>query len=319
MKESRGRVLEIQRMSTEDGPGLRTTVFMKGCSLKCLWCHNPESIKPGIQVEWFATKCIGCNLCIDVCDQDALRREEGAVFIDRNSCADCTRCADICPSGALTKIGSFWDVEMLAQELLKDRTYFDKSGGGITVSGGEPALQSDFVLSLLKRIKEEGIHTALDSCGAADPAAFKSLLPYVDLILFDLKQADSTLHWEHTGQGNSTVIENFSLACNSGTPLWIRTPVIPGCTDSPENIRGIASVIKDHNKQETIHKWELLAFNNLCADKYKRLGLDWSFANKGILEEETMIKLHNLAQENLPGNSGLEILWSGSVANPLQR
>ena len=157
---SEGIVLEIQRMSTEDGPGIRTTVFMKGCSLKCAWCHNPESISFKPRIQWIKTNCIGCGICIDLCRESALSFHNKDIYIDREKCTNCGNCSDECPSGAIEIIGSKWTEDKLVEEILKDRAYFEKSSGGITISGGEPGLQADFVSLLLQRLKSEGVNTA---------------------------------------------------------------------------------------------------------------------------------------------------------------
>ena len=175
-----GLVLEIQRMSTEDGPGLRTTVFFKGCSLTCTWCHNPESISPHPQVHWIDSRCIACKTCLDTCPKGALSLTPEGISIDRSLCDGCGVCVEACPSTALEQLGRQWTIADLVHEVLKDRVYFEKSGGGITVSGGEPTLQTDFVADFLKRIRAQGIHTALDTCGLCNRQSLDKLLPYYD-------------------------------------------------------------------------------------------------------------------------------------------
>ncbi|MBI9102105.1 MAG: glycyl-radical enzyme activating protein [Spirochaetales bacterium] len=306
-------------MSTEDGPGLRTTVFMKGCSLKCCWCHNPESIQPGIQVQWYGVKCIACGLCTEVCENNAINLTPRGVEIDREKCGSCTRCVETCPSGAMTQIGTYREPEELAMELLKDRVYFEKSGGGITISGGEPVLQSDFVLELLKCLKKERIHTALDTCGAAASSSLEKLLPFTDLVLFDLKHADNDQHKLLTGQGNIQILKNIDLACRSDAEIWIRTPIIPGCTNSENNIYKLTLLIADVNKKAKhrgILKWELLTFNNLCADKYKRLGLEWKLEGTKLVDENQIVNLYNIADMTLAKmdpKKRIKVSWSGST------
>ena len=198
-------ILEIQRMSTEDGPGLRTTIFFKGCSLHCSWCHNPESISPRAQVHWIENRCIGCKICLEVCPRAALSFTEAGNEIDRVLCNGCGLCADECPAGALELLGEQWELDDLVAELIKDKAYFDKSGGGVTLSGGEPTLQAPFAGRLLQQLKNLGIHTALDTCGLSPWPAMEALLPTVDLVLYDLKVMDSHLHRAYTGSGNEKI------------------------------------------------------------------------------------------------------------------
>ncbi len=314
-----GRVLEIQRMSTEDGPGIRTTVFLKGCSIKCLWCHNPESITAYFEVLWFQSRCIKCGLCKTACTSNALTEDESGIVINRDVCSSCGVCAETCPSGALEKMGRLWNVEEIVRELLKDRIYFEKSGGGITLSGGEATLQPEFACELLKRLKEEGIHTAVDTCGVTNSASLKLILPFTDILLFDLKTGNCKRHKEYTGTGNEMVIKNLSLAHSLDAKIWIRTPIVPGYTDDPENINEIAELIKtmvSESEKSGIIKWELLAFNNLCADKYNRLGLKWELEKTPIPDEKTMISLYKTGTKILSGSdkcNDIEIIWSGTV------
>lgn len=174
ISEDQGLIFQIQRLSTEDGPGIRTTVFFKQCPLKCVWCHNPESILKKMQLEWFKHKCIGCKTCIETCQQKALSFDKIGLHIDREKCVNCGSCVDECPSTALHMNGELWTLENLFYEIEKDKIYYIKSNGGITVSGGEPAAQPEFLANFLKKCQENGITTALDTCGYASKAVFRN-------------------------------------------------------------------------------------------------------------------------------------------------
>ncbi len=275
-------------MSTEDGPGIRTTVFFKGCSLNCLWCHNPESISPHPQVHWVSNQCIGCKTCLEVCPEGALAFTSAGNRVDRNRCTGCGLCAEECPANALELLGRTWNLDDLFAEVMKDRTYFEKSGGGVTLSGGEPTMQAGFNRELLKRLTESGIHTALDTCGMCSPKALQGLLPYCDLLLFDVKEIDSEKHVKFTGTGNEKILENlihvrdWMQSNDRPKKLWIRTPIIPDATATSENIRGIGKFIAA-NLDGLVDRWELCAFNNLCKDKYLRLNLDWTYRDRDLL------------------------------------
>ncbi|NLX51509.1 MAG: glycyl-radical enzyme activating protein [Deltaproteobacteria bacterium] len=311
-----GTILEIQRMSTEDGPGIRTTVFFKGCSLSCGWCHNPESIEPQPQIQWLKTACIGCRLCLDACPQKALTRAaNGDIVIDRKLCLGCGTCAEVCPSAAMELLGKKWTVSALADELVKDRAFFETSGGGVTLSGGEASLQHDFCLALLRELRARDIATALDTCGQLSAKALTDLLPYVDVLLYDLKEIDPQKHRAFTGRDNEKILANAVLAARFKKErpypktLWLRTPVIPGATDTADNLRGLGDFIRER-LGNAADRWELCAFNNLCRDKYLRLGLDWPYAGKALPEKSQMEELAAVAQSRVPA---LTVAWRGSV------
>ncbi|RLD89381.1 MAG: glycyl-radical enzyme activating protein [Bacteroidetes bacterium] len=309
-------LLEIQRMSTEDGPGIRTTIFLKGCTLHCSWCHNPESISPKPQLQWLQTNCMGCQLCVAACPNNTLSYVDNQIIIDRDICEACGICVEECPTGALEIMGQAISVDEVVQEVLKDKAYFEKSNGGITVSGGEPTMQADFVAEFLKRMKENGIHTALDTCGMIPPFAYEKILPYTDLLLYDLKEIDSVKHRKFTGNPNEKIFNNLLTISEwmkiHGKPgeLWIRTPIIPDATDTEENIAGIGKFIAENNLQP--NRWELCAFNNLCNDKYLRLGTRWIFEKYDLLEEEKLNHLTEVAKKSC-GINDKRVLWTGSA------
>jgi len=280
-----GLVLEIQRMSTEDGPGLRTTVFLKGCPLRCEWCHNPESISPRPQVQWVEAKCIGCGSCAAVCEQEALDWAPGLVQIDRDKCVGAGDCVDVCPATALELWGRRMTANELVHELVKDRAYFEKSGGGVTISGGEATAQPEFCLEVLHGLKAAGVGTAVDTCGLCKTETLDEILPWTDVVLYDLKLMDSAAHRRYCGAGNERILENVrhvaraiaaDAAAGGTKTLWVRTPLIPDATATAENIGAIGRFIADE-LGAAVSRWDLCAFNHLGRDKYVRLGLDWAY------------------------------------------
>jgi pyruvate formate lyase activating enzyme len=228
-------------------------------------------------------------------------------------------CVEACPSTALELLGEAWSLEDLVQEVLKDRVYFEKSNGGVTISGGEPTIQADFAAEFLKQIRAKGIQTALDTCGLCNSKALDTLLPHANLVLFDLKEIDPQKHLTFTGSDNRVILENLIHVAEYidahlyPEGLWIRTPLIPGATDTDTNINGIGAWIKTHLDQK-VKKWELCAFNNLCRDKYARLGLTWQFEDAELLEENHIQHLVSVAK-----NSGVDpdiVDWSGTTRLP---
>jgi pyruvate formate lyase activating enzyme len=217
-----GLILHLQRLSTEDGPGLRTTVFYKGCPLHCLWCHNPESINPGSQVQWISVRCIGCDSCMQVCQHGALTHTETGIIRDRSLCTACGACVEACPAGAMEMLGAPTSVSELVYELNKDRAYFEKSAGGVTLSGGEPTLQPRFTMELVQQLKESGLSVALDTCALCSSATLNDLFPLVDAFLVDLKLINPTEHQHWTGYDMTPVTRNSGSARRS-----FRVPLLP--------------------------------------------------------------------------------------------
>lgn len=303
-------VFEIQKLSTEDGPGIRTTIFFKSCPLECAWCQNPEGIDRQPSIQWYKRKCIGCGTCVLTCPRDALARDDNGVHIDRDKCDACGACADACPGGAMKIFGTAWTLDVLLAEVAKDLAYYEKSGGGVTASGGEPMMQARFLAKFFERCKEQGISTAIETCGLASRSAFETVLPHVDLVMYDIKEIDPVKHEQFTGVGNDLVLANCTWIADelarTGKNLWIRTPVIPGFTATEENIRGIADFIVS-NLNNQVERWDLLAFNNLPADKYKRLDKPWVLNGQVLLKRTDMEWFQSIATSAGVAN----VHWSG--------
>lgn len=309
-------VFEIQRMSTEDGPGIRTTVFVKGCGLACIWCQNPESISLLPQLIWTGVKCIGCKTCVKSCENKAIVLTEKGILIDRQKCNTCGICAEECPSTALELLGKKWKVQELIKEVERDRAFFENSNGGITVSGGEPTVQGKSVASFLRGLKEMGIHTALDTSGMCSKDTLNILLPFVDLMLYDLKEIDPHKHKDFTQQSNEIIFQNilyindYIRAHKIPFEIWIRTPIIPDATATTENIKGLGKFIAE-NLSDVLNRWELCSFNNLCKDKYEKMEINWFFKNYSLLSKDFMESITEVAK-----NSGVSpdiIRWTGAT------
>ncbi|MDD4316370.1 MAG: glycyl-radical enzyme activating protein [Clostridia bacterium] len=300
-------ILDLQKMSTEDGPGIRTTVFFKGCNLKCAWCHNPESIAFYRHIYWLEERCMGCQSCVSICPKKAITSENGIISIDARLCDFCMKCVEECPMNAIEVKGMETSVEELVKELMKDKAFYDASGGGVTLSGGEAVLNWEYLLPLLQQLKQRGVHTAVDTAGCYPFPILQKLLPYTDLILYDLKHIDNVLHNEFTGVENTLIFQNAARLGKLKSPkVWIRTPIIPGATDTKENIIGIAKFIKEN--MPDIERWELISFNNLAGQKYKLLGKEWQYKDVELLTRTKMESLCALAKKQVK-----KAMWSGAT------
>jgi len=265
-------ILEIKGNSLDDGPGIRTVVFFKGCPLDCSWCHNPESKKAASELSYDADACVDCGRCIAVCERRALDRSAPG-YVDRGVCDVCGACADECPSGALEVVGRRMSVSDVVREVRKDLPFFENSGGGVTLSGGEPALFMEYCSSLLSRLKEEGVHTIVETSGFFDRSRFERLvLPHVDALYFDLKIFDEEQHRAECGVSNTTILTNFKalvkICAASGKELLGRVPLIPGITATDENLERLADFLRESGAG----KVALLQYNPLWLDKTRKLG-----------------------------------------------
>jgi len=319
------QVIEISRGTTHDGPGLRTTVFLKGCPLSCLWCQNPEGIPSAQGVWWEARKCIGCLSCVEACPNDALEMTEDGMVRDLGACTVCGACVEACPAEAMTYTGQEWTLDELLHEVLKDKDYYQAFGGGVTVSGGEPLSQYPFVAALFERLQAEGVHTALDTCGLAPAAALDAVLPHADAVLFDIKLIDPDLHELFTGHTNAAILRNLETIAerirevnrvrdeDHQTRLWIRTPLIPEATATQANIGAVGRYI-EANLAEVVERWELCAFNNACNQKYEQLGLTWTYADAPLMDQDAIDAVRDVAlASGVPVDT---LVISGLIAKP---
>jgi len=294
MNDSVATIFSIQRFSTEDGPGIRTTVFFKGCPLTCPWCHNPEGMSAKTQVYHVPKLCISCGDCIASCPKHAIDSTDG-ISLHRDICDGCGTCVKVCPASAWELVGKAYTLRSLVSEVLKDRTFYETSGGGVTISGGEPMQQSGFATELLDMLQKEGIHTALDTSGASGKEAYKKIILHCDLVLFDLKTADRNLHRNVIGIPFEHVEESLQMVVDSGVPFWIRTPLIPGYTADEETVLNLAKFIEQ--RSPAFERWDLLAFSNLCTNKYERLGMPFALLGQPLLSQGALEGLASPARK----------------------
>lgn len=262
--------------------------------MHCLWCHNPESIKTVPELIWYEQRCIGAGHCIKACPKGALAATKKGIVINRNLCDGCGKCTELCPASALEIYGKRYTVTEAVAKALRDKVFYQKSGGGVTISGGEPSVQVSFAVAVMQAIKREGVHLALDTCAGTGWTTLKPLVELADLVLLDLKIMDSNTHRKTTGVPLKTVLTNAEKIAKIQKPVWIRTPVIPGYTDSEDNIIAIARYIKQN--LPSVERYDLLAFNKFCLPKYQRLGLRWGLEKTEPLTEENMQRLADAAK-----------------------
>lgn len=275
------KIFEIKRFAVHDGDGIRTTVFLKGCPLKCVWCHNPEGIFLKPMLAYYAHKCIGCGECANVCLQNAhIMGEDGHIF-KRESCIGCGACEDACLGEALTLYGKETTVEELLPKLLEDKEFYENSGGGVTLSGGECLLQADFCAALLKALKEAGVRTAVDTCGFVSRKAFEKVIPYTDVFLYDIKAIDPAVHKRCTGVENGLILDNLRYLDSLGKRVEIRIPYVPGYNDG--EMGKIADFVKSLSCVTGVR---VLKYHNYARSKYEALDMENTLPDVLPTEEE---------------------------------
>lgn len=266
-----GIIFDIKRFSIHDGPGIRTTVFLKGCPLGCWWCHNPEGQAPQRELILRPNRCIACGACVEACDRGAITAEQGTIRTNREQCAACGACVEVCYAEARELVGREMTVTDVMAEIGRDVTFYDESGGGVTFSGGEPLAQPAFLHDVLQACKGRGVHTALDTCGYAAWEVLDRVRGYVDLFLYDLKLIDDARHRETTGASNRRILRNLWRLSRQDHRILLRVPLIPGINDDEESIRALGTFAANLPSLEGV---DLLPYHSIGRDKYRRLGKD---------------------------------------------
>ncbi len=297
-----GVLFDIKRFAVHDGPGIRTTLFLKGCPLKCIWCHNPEGILPKPQMAYYAHKCIQCGECVGICPTNAQSMQVGGHAYNRDQCIACGICEGVCLGEAMKLYGRRVTVEEAISIALEDRMFYG-DGGGVTVSGGEPLIQYEFVRALLQRLKPEGIHTAVDTCGMVGWPAFEAVCEYTDLFLYDIKHIDAARHQALTGRGNQTILDNLKRLSDGGHKIEIRMPLVPGSNDDDDTLRGIGNFLGSLS----ITRMRVLPYHSMARSKYASLGMDDTMPNVKSPDDQSIQHAVDILKSfGVPAISGRE-------------
>jgi pyruvate formate lyase activating enzyme len=295
-----GIVFDIRRFSIHDGPGIRTTVFLKGCPLECAWCHNPESQAADPELIMRPNRCLRCGACVEACPEDAIRLGADGPITDLARCERCGLCTDACFSGARELAGRELTAAQVMAEIERDRPFYDESGGGATFSGGEPLLQPEFLLELLQTCRAGGIATALDTCGYAPYAVLDRIRPYVDLFLYDIKTLDDRKHRALTGVSNELIVRNLQALGKRGARIIVRVPVIPGINDGARELRAVGALVAT---LPSVVRVELLPYHRIGVEKYGRIAREYSLPELRPPSQEQMAVLAQILQQD----SGLQV------------
>ncbi len=297
-----GVIFDIQRFSLHDGPGIRTLVFMKGCPLRCMWCSNPESQSPDPEVLFYEEKCIGCGACRDTCPVCGSLREDWPV--PRNECTGCGDCVEVCYPGARELVGKSMTVEEVLDVVLRDRVFYEQSGGGVTAGGGEPLLQYEFTAGLFAACREQGLHTAIETCGFVPKNVLETVLRHTDLLLFDLKHMDTGVHKRYTGMGNERILENARFASKAAKEMVIRLPLIPDVNSDETNIKDLAGFVTE--ELEGVRRVDILPYHTIGVSKITRLGREYPLHDLEPLTQERIDRAVRILEA-----AGLEVTVGG--------
>jgi len=298
----KGILFNIQRFSVHDGPGIRTTVFLKGCPLSCPWCHNPEGLSRELELLIVRDRCVGCARCVEVCSVSAATLDDRGPATDRLACLRCGRCVDVCVAGARRMVGETIEVDELIAKTERDRAFYEESGGGVTFSGGEPFDQCQFLLNCLRECRERGLHTAVDTSGHAPRGAVLEATELADLFLFDLKVMDEEEHKRLTGVSLAPVLANLDALDESGAEVWVRFPFIPGFTDSMRNVESLGRKVASL-RTKRVH---VLPFHHTASDKYARIAADWEHVGLVPATDEAVARAARVLE-----GMGLEVVVGG--------
>ena len=279
-------LFNIQRFSLHDGPGIRTTVFFKGCNMHCAWCHNPESFSSKPQLSLNHEKCSGCMECVKICTVGAHKIIDGVHTIDNSICINCLKCVNICPNSALSSLGYVSDTSNIIDIVLKDKKYYDKGNGGVTFSGGEPTVQYEFLIELARQLKQLGIHTCLETNGAICADKLEKLCEYIDLVLFDFKMYDEKLHLKYTGMSNKLILDNLALLYKLNQPVILRCPIIPGINDIDEHFTTIKNLSQAY---DNIINVEIMPYHSIGKSKWDSLNMNYSLSDTTVPNGEQVL------------------------------